>query len=609
MDYPDRWVLVSESSQFKADLDEQRKKLDLRTAALAQFRKVGPQTLAEYEAAEKKAAKEVEKATLAAVAAYERRQKGPSDLTLALQANTVELAGNRAEINKVKEGLGSVGNALGLIDPRLQVIASGFQKVTGVAGAAAAAGEVVGASLTTVAAIAGPLVAVVGGVGLAWHIYSERAKEAQEAQDRLSASLDEINPIAARARDEIDKLKLNLGQYTQAEYDENEIRKEFARSLENTTAKWEEERIAVEENMAAIGTANAEYLTQQDRLHELNDLIERSTTLSEQGQEAALVNLEFTRETAEADRVAAERTKERTAATKDATAAERDLAEQRAASQAAASAYASAMLVFTGAENDYEASLSKTDAALVKRDETLAKLADSYQKAVEAASALGDMEGLAAADEAYQRARVAAEAQANAEIEALHDSLYDGLLKTAQDGAQKEAAARQIVQDALLGQASAAASAIESAAGAESAAGKAAAITQIILGEIALLSKAAAYGPAAPAYIALGQIPLALAAAKLAGLGKADATVTDSPRVMQAGPNGANIRVAPGDQVAAARTRRDLQAQVGGGGGGSAQVTVALQVAGRTTQRITATARQTTRRAGRHKPAGTKGRG
>lgn len=612
--YEDVWKVISESSQFQADLAKQKEAVAKRTLAFQEFGKEGVKALAAVEAAERKAAAEAKKAAA-----------GPSEWLLAQRALTAELAGTKSEINKLREGTGQLAGAFSLISPELATLAQGAQKVEGIFGATAAGAELVGASLGTVALAAAPLAAGVGVLGLAWRQHNidaeaakKRLEDAQKAADHTRQAMGSLSDVivenSIRQREAAGEITATeAAQLRAARSLANNYLpalREQATSLEIAKARLAELRREQEHQqdlagdqmrntLPAVTAAVAAQTVEVDKQRQAYAALAQRYQEARGGQQAAIG----------AEGALKDAKTATTAATKDATQAERDLEEQRKASQASASAYAAAMLVFTGAEDDYRGSLSKTDAALVKRDQTLAKLAESYQRAVEAAAELGDMEGLAAADAAYQRARVAAEAQANAEIEKLHDGLYDGLLKTARDEAQKEAAARQVVQDALLGQASAAASAIESAAGAESAAGKAAAATNILLGEIALFAAAAKYGPAAPAYIALGQIPLALAAAKLAGLGQADTAVTDSPRVMQAGPQGMTVRFAPGDQVAAARTRRELREQVGAPPAAPAHVTVALQVAGRTTQRIATTAKQTTRRSGRHQPAGTKGRG
>ena len=252
-------------------------------------------------------------------------------VTRALQDVGQEAEQAAAALEGLEDGAGKVGQssaklagALDLVAPGMGQVALAVADFADVGEVAAGVASALGVSMGTLAAVAAPIAIVVAGIALAWSSYSASAKEAQEAQDRLNAALDGVDPIARRATDEIDKLKLNLGQLTQAQYDDNEIRKDFADQLDTGTAKLREERDALKAHMAEIGTANDEYLTLQDRLHVVNGLIETATTLNQQGRDAALANADIARERAESEKVLAERLKAKAEAERRAASATKD---------------------------------------------------------------------------------------------------------------------------------------------------------------------------------------------------------------------------------------------------------------------------------------------
>lgn len=700
--YENVWKVISESTQFQADLEAQRAKIALRTAAVEKFGKEGPAALALYEAAEKRAAAETAAASARAVKAKQDEEKafakavddelkaaekanakemadaqkkadwllklqiqsakdaqsaadkaarGPSEWTLATKALTDELAGNRAEIMKAKEATGALGQAIGSLVPGVDDIASVLQQAQGAWAGLTTAAELAGVTMGTVAAVAAPLAIAAGVLGYAWN---EHNKEAEITKQRLDDAADAAKGAETAMTglgdiifDNTVKQRVLDGVYTDAQASaimaSRSLADQYMPALEEMSKALEEAKAAeadlIADRKLSTAAINSEHfaLTSVAKaylpVHQaVTDLQGKYDALNERYVEARDLQAKVIAkegEAKDAKEANTKATKDATAATKDAGAAERDLLAQRAAAQTSVNAYASAMVVLVGAEDDYKASLSKTDGILIKRDETLAKLADSYQDAVAAAASLGDMEGVAAADKAYQDARVAAEAQANAEIKALHDSLYDSLEKRAADAAKKEEELRKAsVQGAasaaqdLAGTASDLYSSIaDSEVDNTSKAAKRAKAASVALGFVETTIAAAKAGAEVAAQVAkipgVGPFLAIPAGITMAGLMEAqfvskvkaaDATVTDSPRIMMAGPEGGTVDVAPGDRIAVARTNQGLRQQVGDSGGPT-HIAVALQVGARTTERITVTARQTTRRSGRHQPAGTKRRG
>lgn len=220
-------------------------------------------------------------------------------------SKAVESFGDAA--GKAGSNVGKLAGPLGDLVPGAGGAALAVQSFADVAEVGAAVAAALGVSLGALAAVALPLTAVVVGVGLAWQSYGAMAKEATDYQNRLNEALDGTKSLSTKVSGEIDKLKLNMGLLTQAQYDDVQIKKDWDAALESSTAKLRKEKDAIKEQMAAIGTANATYLKLQDRLHEINGLLETSTMLSEKGKEAALANAEVARERAESEKVLADR--------------------------------------------------------------------------------------------------------------------------------------------------------------------------------------------------------------------------------------------------------------------------------------------------------------
>lgn len=284
------------------------------------------------EAEEEKAAKyiaglkakyfaEEQKAAEAAERAAERAAKGPSEWTLALKANTEANATLKGAINQNAEALGKLGAAASAVSPELGAIVMGGQKIAGVLSAGTTAAAGLGTSLGVVAAVAGPLALVVGGLALAWSEYEAEVQAATEAQERLNVAIEGVDDIARTSREEIDKLRVNIGQLSQEEYDDAQIRVRFQSQLEKGTAKLREEETAL---LATREDTTEGYARQNEALATVRKSLEQAATLNEQGLQAALTNAELARERAESEAVLADRLKDRSAAQKDANVTSQD---------------------------------------------------------------------------------------------------------------------------------------------------------------------------------------------------------------------------------------------------------------------------------------------
>lgn len=469
---------------------------------------------------------------------------------------------------KAGSNAGKLSGALDLVAPGAGGAAMAVQALADVAEVGAAAAGALGLSLGALASIALPLAAIVAGVGLAWQSYSEIAQDATEYQERLNAALDGVDPIAKRARDEIDKLKLNIGQLTQAQFDDNEIRKDFADALDTGTEKLREERDAISDQMATIGKANATYLKLQDRLHEVNGLIETATTLNEQGTEAALANAEIGRERSESEKVLADRLKAKAEAERkaaeaarkaaeasrevtEATKAYNDIlhAEEAAGAKARASYDAAISKLGDLTAADEAAGLAKSERMAVDHEAALQQIADLEAQALAAAQTATGVEN---AEAASLEARRAENARYYAEVETLHDALQAKLIDDADKVAKKQAEVNAKVAAASVAAATSTLNALDSIAttiqaNAEAAGkdqeklalaafavhqGAAIASAGITTAQAALAAYAAALELGAPGLVLA---PIAAGAAVATGLAQVAAIASEPPPKFHAG--------------------------------------------------------------------------
>lgn len=191
----------------------------------------------------------------------ENAAKGPSKWTVALQENTKAVSESKGEINKLREGTGQLAGAISLISPELGLATQGLQKLEGVIGATAVGAEVLGASIGTVAAAAGPLALVVAGVGYAWHEHNIQAKAAEEQLKKDTTAADGAKKAMEGLGDVIFENMVK----------QKELNKEWT----------EEQAAAVRASRSLAGqylpAIKAEGDALEDNKRRLNELIERRT--------------------------------------------------------------------------------------------------------------------------------------------------------------------------------------------------------------------------------------------------------------------------------------------------------------------------------------------
>jgi hypothetical protein len=543
-DYRDTWTLdVDEFEKSLSHLKRRQEEIDLLT---------------------QKYGKNAGKAYTQAEQAAKRAAAGPSAFTTAIEANTQAATANKASLINLGNQFADLGvqiQAGG--NPMTAFIQQGAQiapiiaQDTALLGAFSSALGVLGAAAAGAVAMGAPL--------LAW----SKALEEQNEKTRASVTaLTAANEVLGKGATKVAELQIGLektaltlsGQEGVVEGMEAATRaggayEDMLQGLNLTLAEHERQLRDVEDGAdgfleAAFGPSGVERAQQADRLKETIAGLRRTIAdVSEEQQTAA--------DTAElhalGQRALAEETDRATEALK----------QQKKLLDEAGEMREARFLRDQELMQEWE-DWQRED------NETFAKVLAAQEKAEK---------------ERWDEGAEQIAKQRKMEIEAAHQSI-------------QLAATRR---DALLSVTDTLASSAAEAFGAESAVAKVAAGIQLAIAEVEVLAKAATLGPiAGPIYGALGTAAVVAAGVKLAGIDTDIESYNDTPMVQQrtAGPNGLNLRFAPGDQVefAAARRPQDLDRQRGGGPT-QVSTSVRLVVDGRAAGKIVTSA--TTTRRGR----------
>lgn len=532
-------------------------KLDQFRAELAKIPDIGASEAKSLTSALAKEIKQAEKAAKDAAKASKDQAKGLKDVGRASKEAADETRRAAEAMKGFKEASGDTATNAGKLAGILDLIVPGAGQAAQAVADLGDAGEVAGAAASALGvtlegliAVAAPVALLVAGIALAWHDYSASAKEAADFQDRLNAALDPVDDLAKATHEQITELKHNLGQLSDVEFEQTKIHEAWADKLDKGTAKLREERDALTDQMAAIGTANTEYLKLQDRLHEVNGLLDTATTLSEQGELAAQTNAEFTRDRAASEKVLADRLREKSTAEQAATEAERQRAQVHALTL-------HQLLAEADAETKQTAALDAATEALDRaHDAATAGIATEEERIHLAAQAARETavaaanEAQAAADSSDERKRIARELAET--LAAINQKEVADTKKSEDAKAQAAATAAAKIRSAYASSAASLASSVSSVADSvEQAAerqgesakktaltafrvsqGAAIASTIVTTAEAAMraYSDALALGPAG-----LALAPFAAGAAAAVGAAQVAAIATQAPPSFHAG--------------------------------------------------------------------------
>ena len=487
-------------------------------------------------------------------AAAAKAAKGPSEWTLALQANTkaqqdqIKALGDlRGKINLGAESLGKLGAAASLISPELSVVAAGIQKITGVASAATSGVQLFGgATLAAVGPIAG--LAAAAYLGL----------------DHMRAGVEELRQESEDLSDALDKLKSGLTSITAAQ-DELELRRLKATGGEQQAKVLEADAKAADVYSESIKATNEELgvlierrnaLVQRQKAPSLADTLfgpgsaKLSDDIRSVNQEIAAAERRLSEYGAEQGNFATEllvvtdleeknakATKEGTSAKKNAADAERERTKALQEAEAAARAsYAS--FLRDEKERRAEKALSREQDE-IQAQAAIAAEARRAEAANERAQTIIDLEeSIRAAQRKTQQQQLSAADSLVSTFASAADAIADA---TADSGGQAAQSAFLVSQ--ALGYSQAAIAALKTG------------------GEVAA-AMAPLIGPAAiPVGVAAGAAALAAFAVPIAS--QQPPAFNDTPGVMQVGSARQDVNFKEGDLFLAAQSMDGLTSQLG----------------------------------------------
>lgn len=605
------WTIEPDFAKLQAELDKVAAKEKAVADAATKLGKSQKDVAAAMAAVEQAAAKEAraveqaaarqaraaEQAQAAAQKAAERAARGPSEWTLALQANSKALQEQKGAINQNAEALGRVGAALGAVDPMLGSLAANAQKAVGVLSAGATAAQGFGATLGSVSAVALPLTAVVAGLALAWQSYEDDIKAAEEAtraareeQERMVEAMSGIGSVLSSSETELDRLAVNYGRMSEAQFEARELGRKWSAQLEATRAPLEKMR-------EELQRTNDGSQAHADKLVAVEDALRKANAAAAVGYEAAKENAEIARERANSEAVLAERLKakeeaERASAkaAREAAEIERELAELSDLRARNTEANYQVWLRDQQAEAD-----GRKQAYEATKEAEKAKRAE-FQKTLDAAAARRKAE-----EEARQEdlEAVADFADSASTIASSIGKVFDAILDVRTDNIEElQERYDTALEDGNTAQAKALEKQIEAEQEAALRAWKiqhALALFAAGLDAVSGVSKAAASAPPPANLIPIG-VAVATGAANVAAVAAApEPTFDDTPQVMRAVSAGDDGRVPisakRNDLVAMAQTPDGLRSQIDrlDGGGGSRREILAERMnrtlAGRTVTR------------------------
>lgn len=590
-------------------------RLDSFRAELAKIPDIGADEAKNLTAQLSKEIKAAERAATSAATASKNLAKANKELGKNTEDATAANKEFAQNAQKTSGEAMKLGAAINFLVPGGGAAAQALGQLSAAAEVAATAGEALELSMGAITAITLPLAGIIAGVAWAWGEHTKAAEDDAKAVDLSKEAYDKLVTALRDARIEHDRLTGHVSDAdAKIQNAANTLKDQYGPALDAAKKKLEEARKAeaaqadilaksvdqseadkqlLEQLTAATGEAADAYSKLKTEYKATHRVQAENIVLTDQQTKGKKDEAAATKNAGEAARKAAEALKEQND----------QLAAADTAAAAARKSYDDVIAKLGElADADRTAAQSAAGRLEAEHEAALQQIADLKRQAEAVATTATAQENVEAETLAAMKAENVKYA---ADVQKLHDSLYAGLVQKAQQAANQQAAAQAAAWDSVRGEADAAASSIIDYFGEESAAGKAAAAAQLILGEIELLANAAKLGPAAPLYIAAGEVPLALGAAKLAGF-------NDTPGPITVPEVGASYHFAPRDIVVAGRTPEAVQRQVNQLGGGSSSAAgptvIKLQVNGRTSQQVVAQAERGRRGTGRRHPVGQKRR-
>ena len=185
---------------------------------------------------------------------------------------TVDTGNASGQLKELGEGFGRTASSAGKLGGVLQLLGPAFAGAGGTvqifadaAEVATIAGGALGVSLGTLAAVALPIAAVVGGLALAWRAHTQEMEESKAAAEEAAAALEAYREVVRGLDADLGKSAISLAE-ARGEIDGTEaavlkaqsaIRDKYSAALDEAAAKTASYQAEVEKARAALDEASA----------------------------------------------------------------------------------------------------------------------------------------------------------------------------------------------------------------------------------------------------------------------------------------------------------------------------------------------------------------
>ena len=346
--------------------------------------------------------------------------------------------GDRA--GRAGSNLNKLAGAAGILSPELANVVRTGGDLADVGEVAAAASRALGVSLSSLTAIAGPAIVVVGVLAAAWATYraelkaadAENQRRAEVEQEIISDTEGLVRSVTEARRD----LAKQLGGDAAALAEEAEVYGDWSDKATAATKTLREEHKHLNDEIRNNGRLTPTEINERKaRLEAIEQEIAKNEELAYEGAQVELAARDAAQLRGEADAFVAAKATEKGQAVTDATAADADAARAMAEAEAAARAYASALEQLRGiAESSAVAQMDAYERLAHERQAQLDAIAAAQTEAVNQAKAAGI--------DAVAAERVAA-GEASAAQEAVWGEYYMELDQLREQDLEKQKAAHE----------------------------------------------------------------------------------------------------------------------------------------------------------------------
>lgn len=330
--------------------------------ALAELRRISPG-----------ADKEAKAITASLTKALKDAEKEAKRLRDAMDEANKKTGGMGDTAGKVGSNVQKLAGALSLVTPAAGGMAQNVADLADVVEVAGTVTEVLGVSMGSLLAVAGPVAVAIGGLYLAYQHYNAELTASQQAEAEAVRQMEATTALVRKAKDDREALAVAVGLMSKSDADAARMQADYADALEKANAPLRDKlQLKKQEYDAAVNdTVNRkeDIVRLRDEIAGLQRKMQTNADVVKKGAADAALVLEYNDAKAESERVLKER---QDAAAK---AAQARAEAERKAAEAVAKA--------TAANERYASTLASIDdighAAQVAQMDTYGRLADAAQ--------------------------------------------------------------------------------------------------------------------------------------------------------------------------------------------------------------------------------------